>query len=370
MFKDVNIKGRFGFGCMRLKMDGDKVDYTEFSKMIDLFMQSGFNYFDTAHIYLNGLSEVALGDCLAKRYPRDSFILTDKLSYSCFNKQEDIRPFLLKQLDLCKVDYFDFYLMHAQSAESYKKYKACNAYQTAFELKKEGLIKHVGLSFHDTADVLDMILTENPDIEVVQLQFNYLDYEDPIVQSRLCLEVCQKHGKKVIVMEPVRGGRLVNLPQNAKDILSSIGEGSEASFALRFCAQFPDIIMILSGMGNMDMMTDNASVMKNPKPFTNSELSQLQDVAEILRKQNLVACTACRYCEAGCPKSIKIPDIFKVYNDMLVTNSLPETAYDNATADGGRASECIECGKCESACPQQLPIKKLMSRLAWIFEKK
>lgn len=362
------IKGRLGFGCMRLKMNGDEVDYEEFSKMIDHFIESGFNYFDTAHIYLNGESEKALKKCLAERYDREDFVLTDKLSNSCFQKEEDIRPFFEKQLSLCGVDYFDFYLMHAQGAESYKKYKALNAYKTALELKKEGKIKHLGISFHDTAEVLDMILTENPEVEVVQIQFNYLDFDSPVIQSKACYDVCRKHGKPILIMEPVKGGRLANLSQTASEVLKKVSDGSPASFALRFVGGFDGIINILSGMGSMEMMDDNARVMKDFKPLSSEEHSAVKGVTEILKKESIIACTSCRYCVEGCPKNIAIPEIFGVYNDMIKTNVLPDGAYQKATLNKGKASDCIKCGKCESACPQQLPIKQLLGRLSWTFE--
>ena len=210
------IKKNLGFGCMRFPMKDDEIDYELTSKMVDYFIQQGFNYFDTAHVYLNGKSEIALKKCLTSRYPRNQYILTNKLSTHHFNKQEEIFPLFESQLEACGVDYFDFYLMYAQSDEIYAKYKKLHAYDEARKLKEEGKIKHFGISFHDKADVLDMILTENPDIEVVQIQFNYVDYEDPAIQRKACYEVCRKHNKPVIVMEPVKGGNLVNLPKEAK----------------------------------------------------------------------------------------------------------------------------------------------------------
>ncbi len=209
------INGNFGFGCMRLPMKDGEVDYGEFSRMADAFIDAGFNYFDTAHGYLNGKSETAIRDCVAKRYDRSRFLLTDKLTDPYFKKQEDIRPFFLSQLELCGVDYFDFYLMHAQDKANYEKFTRCKAYETAYAFKEEGLIRHFGISFHDKADVLDRILTEHPEIEIVQIQFNYVDYEDASVESRKVYEVCEKHSKPVIVMEPVKGGSLVNLPKEA-----------------------------------------------------------------------------------------------------------------------------------------------------------
>ena len=212
------VKKNFGFGCMRLPMtaDGSAVDTEETCKMVDTFLEQGFNYFDTAHGYLGGKSELALKDCLTSRHKREEYILTDKLTISFFKKQEDIRPFFESQLEACGVEYFDFYLMHAQSKEIFAHFKKCHAYETALELKKEGKIRHFGISFHDRAEVLEEILKEYPQIEVVQIQFNYLDYEDPAVQSKKCYEVCRKYNKPVIVMEPVKGGNLVNLPEDAK----------------------------------------------------------------------------------------------------------------------------------------------------------
>ena len=246
------MKGYFGFGCMRLPMQGDAVDLVQFRDMVDLFLESGFNYFDTAHPYLNGKSELAIRDGLTGRYPRERFLLTDKLTEPYFQKEEDIRPFFQKQLEWCGVDYFDFYLMHAQGLTNYDKFKRCRAYETAFELKKEGRIRHVGISFHDKADVLDRILTEYPQIEIVQIQFNYLDYDDASVESRKVYEVARKHHKPLLVMEPVKGGSLVNLPADARKVFDDLNreEGtshSSASYAIRFAAGFDGIRMVLSG---------------------------------------------------------------------------------------------------------------------------
>lgn len=207
-----NVKKNLGFGCMRLPMKDGEVDYTEFSRMVDTFLENGFNYFDTAHGYVGGKSETALRECLTSRYSRERYILTDKLSTHHFNRQEEIRPLFESQLEACGVSWFDFYLMHAQDVAIFEKYKKCRAYETALELKAEGKIRHFGISFHDKAAILEQILTEYPQVEVVQIQFNYVDYEDASVESRKCYEVCKKHGKPVIVMEPVKGGSLVNLP--------------------------------------------------------------------------------------------------------------------------------------------------------------
>ena len=364
------VKKKFGFGCMRLPMDGEKVDYAEFTKMVDEFMAQGFNYFDTARVYIGGQSETAIRDCVVKRYPRESFILTDKLSGALFNSEEEVRPLFEKQLESCGVDYFDFYLMHAQTKTIFEKYKKCRAYEQAFELKKEGKIKHVGLSFHDTADVLDEILNEYPDVEAVQIQLNYIDFDDPAVQARLCYEVCCKHNKPVIVMEPVKGGSLVNLPEQGKAILDELHGGSTASYAIRFAAGFDNIFMVLSGMSDMAQMNDNLSYMKDFKPLNEEEKQAIAKVCDVIRSTHLIPCTACRYCTDGCPKHILIPDLFSCMNAKQLYRDWNSDYYYNEvyTKNHGKASDCIGCGKCEKSCPQHLPIRELLKETAKTFE--
>lgn len=365
------IKKNFGFGCMRLPMKDGEVDTEETSRMVDTFLENGFNYFDTAHGYLDGKSELALKDCLTGRYPRDRYLLTNKLTNSFFQKQEDIRPFLESQLEACGVAYFDFYLMHAQNAEVFKYFKECRAYETAFEMKAEGKIRHVGLSFHDRPEVLEQILTEYPQIEIVQIQFNYVDYDNPTVQSRACYEVCRKFGKPVIVMEPVKGGNLVNLPEKAAEILRELHGGSLASYAIRFAAGFPGIMMVLSGMSNLAQMQDNISYMKNFVPLNKRELAAIEDVQEVFNGLHLIPCTACRYCTDGCPQHIAVPDLFATMNSKkLYKDWNADYYYGIHTGPGRRASDCLKCGKCEKACPQHLPIRQLLEDVAKEFEKK
>ena len=365
------VKKNFGFGCMRLPMNGDQVDIAETTRMVDEFLAQGFNYFDTAHGYIGGKSELALKECLTSRYPREAYSLTDKLTDSYFKTEADIRPFFESQLEACGVDYFDFYLMHSQNADNFKKFKACRAYETAFALKAEGRIRHVGLSFHDRAEVLDQILTEYPQIEVVQIQFNYLDYDDIAVQSRKCYEVCRKHGKPVLVMEPVKGGSLVNLPEEAKKVLDDLHGGSPASYAIRFAAGFPGMMMVLSGMSDMEQMKDNLSYMRDFKPLNETELAAVNKVQEIFHKMNMIPCTACRYCVEGCPKQISIPDLFAIMNIKQLHHDWNADYYyeEVHTAPGRRASDCLKCGKCEKICPQHLPIRKLLEEIAKEFDK-
>jgi predicted aldo/keto reductase-like oxidoreductase len=366
------IKKNFGFGCMRLPMVNGDVDIPQTKLIVDGFLDAGFNYFDTAHGYLGGKSELALKECLTSRYCREKYVLTNKLTNFFFKKEEDIRPFFEQQLAWCGVNYFDFYLMHAQGADNFKFFKSCRAYETAFNLKEEGKIRHVGISFHDKAEVLEQILTEYPQIEVVQIQFNYVDYDDPAVESRKCYEVCRKHGKPVIVMEPVKGGNLVNLPENAKAVLAKLKGGSPASYAIRFAAGFEGIMMVLSGMSSLEQMQDNISFMKDFQPLKAQELEAVGKVQKILKEMNLIPCTACRYCEAGCPKQIKIPDLFAVMNTKQLYHDWNADYYYNVvhTQPGHKASDCIKCGKCEKACPQHLPIRDLLVDVANEFEKK
>lgn len=366
-----NIKKNFGFGCMRLPLKDGEVDLAETSRMVDYFLEQGFNYFDTAHGYLQGRSETALKACLTSRHPRDSYILTNKLTGTFFKTEADIRPFFQSQLEACGVDYFDFYLMHAQSAMFYQHFKKCRAYETAFALKAEGKIKHVGISFHDHAEVLEQILTDYPEIEVVQIQFNYVDYDDPAVQSRKCYEVCRRHGKPVLVMEPVKGGNLVNLPEEARKVLDELHGGSPASYAIRFAAGFPGMMMVLSGMSSMEQMKDNLSYMKDFQPLNETELEAVKKVQSIFRGMNLIPCTACRYCTDGCPRQIAIPDLFAVMNTKQIHHDWNADFYYNNvyTGAGRRASDCIQCGRCEKACPQHLPIRRLLTEIAAEFDK-
>ena len=364
------VKQNFGFGYMRLPMKDGEVDLAETSRMVDAFLDAGFNYFDTAHGYLDGKSERALKTCLTSRYPRERYVVADKLSANFFQTEADIRPLFESQLEACGVDYFDFYLMHAQSASNYPHFKACRAYETAFALKAEEKVRHVGISFHDSAEMLEQILTEYPAIEVVQLQFNYLDYDDPAVQGRKCYEICQKYDKPVIVMEPVKGGSLVNLPDEARAVLDSLHGGSPASYAIRFAAGFPGMMMVLSGMSTLEQLQDNISFMQNFQPLTPTELDAIDRVRRVFAGMNLIPCTACHYCTDGCPRHIAIPDFFAAMNSKQIHHDWnADYYYGIHAAQGGKASSCIGCGQCEKACPQHLPIRQLLSQVAAEFEK-
>ena len=355
---------------MRLPMQGDQFDYETTCKMIDAFLDAGFNYFDTAHGYMGGKSELALRECLTSRYPREAYILTNKLTSYHFHKNEEIRPLFEKQLECCGVSYFDFYLMHAQDKQIYEKYKKCRTYETALELLAEGRIKHLGISFHDKAVVLDQILTEYPQVEVVQIQLNYVDFEDPSVESRKCLEICRKHGKPAIVMEPVKGGSLVNLPREAKLVFDQLGGGSYASYAIRFAASQEGVMMVLSGMGNMEMVQDNISYMKDFCPLNEAEQAAVDKVCGIIRNLGAIPCTACRYCTEVCPQEIAIPDLFACLNSKKIFDGWNTAYYYEQihTKEGSRAKDCIQCGACEGVCPQHLEIRKLLQEVSNVFD--
>ncbi len=357
------IQKNFGFGCMRFPTVDDVVDVGTVMEMVDAFLEAGFNYFDTALPYHSGASETVLRQCLTSRYPRDRYVLANKLSFTKFEKEEDIRPLFEDQLRECGVDYFDFYLIHANSGERHPKFTETRAYDILQELKAEGKIRHVGMSFHDTARVLDKILTDRPEMEFVQLQINYVDWDDPKVQARKCYEVCKKHGKPVFVMEPVKGGTLVNLPEKAKQELKGM---SPANLAIRFAAGWPNVAMVLSGMSDMAQMQENISFMKEFKPLTYSEEQTMERIRSIYQAQTKIPCTGCRYCVDNCYGGINIPQVFACMNDVLEGK---EGAEDRYRALDRSADRCVGCDMCSHVCPQGLNIRMLMDQIAERFWK-
>ena len=362
MFDEV--KRNFGFGCMRLPMIGEEVDTQEVNRMVDAFIEAGFNYFDTAHGYIDGKSEKAIKTCLTSRYPREKYILANKLSEWFFEKEEEVLPLFEQQLAICGVEYFDFYLFHALNRNSYVKHKNCNTFEIVNKLHSEGKVRHIAMSFHDTADILDQILSEQPQIEVVQLQINYLDYDDPGIQSKACYDVAVKHGKKVIVMEPVKGGALVNLPAEAVAEFQKISDAAPVSYALRYAASYPEVFMVLSGMGNMDMMQSNINTMYPFIPLSEEEFATTDRVREIIRKYNQIPCTKCKYCAEVCPKEIPIADLFATYNEYALAKVSRGETTQKLSAFEIKATDCIECGKCEGICPQSIAIREKLKTLA------
>ena len=366
-----HARGRLGFGCMRLpRLEDGEIDIPQFSQMVDAFLAAGFNYFDTAHVYLEGKSEPAIRQALTSRHARDEYFLVYKLTNGNFNSTEKIVPLLEEELAACGVEYFDLLLMHAQSRESYAKYQRLGAYEEAYKLVRDGRVRHFGISFHDTAEVLDQILTEHPEVECVQLQLNYLDWDDVSVQSRACYEVCRAHGKPVMVMEPIKGGTLATLPPAAAEALAQTCPDAPASYALRFAGSHEGVAMVLSGMGTTEQMAQNIKTFSPLEPLSEEELAGLARVVDVMHGQDVVACTACRYCVEGCPRCIDIPALFACLNAKRAYGDHGQAFYYNNvhTKGRGRASDCIRCGKCERTCPQHLPIRELLQDVAAEFE--
>ena len=356
------IRKNFGFGCMRFPLVGEEIDIPTVKQMVDTFLEAGFNYFDTAMFYHGGKSELVLKECLTSRYPRESYVLTDKLSVHSFKTREEVVPMFEKQLEKCGVEYFDFYFYHAMNAQRHAFFTEQGVYDIGKSLLEQGRFRHLGMSFHDSAEVLDQILTEHPEIEVVQLQLNYVDWIDPKIQSEKCYQVCRRHGKPVMVMEPVKGGALANLPEEAVKLMTS---GSPASYALRFAAMQEDVIMVLSGMSSLEQVLDNIRTMREFAPLTENELHTVDQVRTIFQGQNKIPCTACRYCVDGCPAGLDIPELFACFNGKRGKSE--EDMDARYAAMSVRADACVGCGHCESVCPQKLHISRLMKDVAAAF---
>ena len=359
---------KLGFGLMRLPTKAGLIDIKELKAMVDIFMDAGFNYFATAHPYMALRSEGAIRKALVKRYPRDSFYLVNKLTSNFFINESQIIPLFNSQLKACGVDYFDVYLAHSLNSSNYEKFKRCNAFDVCKRLKREGKIKHFGISFHDKADVLEKILSEQPDIEIVQIQLNYLDYDDPSVEGRKCLETARKFGKDVVIMEPVKGGSLANPPEEAKKTFDKLGKNSYASYAIRYAAGFDGVLTVLSGMGNIDMMNDNISYMKDFMPLNADEAEAVETAKAAFRSLNLIQCTSCKYCLDVCPENIPIPDYFACLNAKKQSGGWnPSMYYSRVASSNPKPDKCIKCGKCEKACPQHLEIRKLLEDVKKAF---
>ena len=362
---------KLGFGLMRLPMQGEEIDLVEVKAMVDRFMKAGFTYFDTAYVYGNGKSELAAGEALVKRYPRDSFRLATKLPIWAVKQPEDMQRIFDTQLERTGAGYFDYYLLHALNRDSYLQTETFGAWQFGLELKEKGLIRHLGFSFHDDAQCLDKILTEHPEAEFVQLQINYADWEDKGVQSRLCYEVARKHGTPIIVMEPLKGGALAAMPPEIQGIFRQANpNASVASWAMRYAASLDGVMMVLSGMSDMAQMDDNVSYMADFQPMTASEHAIVADVVERLKKIPTIPCTACKYCVDECPQKINIPGVFEAFNDYTLYNNLVSAKgqYRWNIGKGGKASDCIACGACESHCPQHIHIPELFENIAKVLE--
>ena len=352
------------------------VDIEQVKKMVDLFMEKGFTYFDTAWLYHNFASERVAKTVLVDRYPRESFSLATKLHAGFFSSFEDRDRVFDEQLEKTGAGYFDYYLIHGIESAMLKKYEQFDCFNWLLEKKARGLVRHAGLSYHDSAELLDEILTKHPEMEFVQLQINYLDWESEWIQSRACYEVAVRHGKPVIVMEPVKGGTLAQVPEEAERLLRDCDPKlSVASWAIRFAASLPNVMVVLSGMSDLAQMEDNLSYMDDFIPLTEKEKAVCFQAADVIRRQTAVPCTGCSYCTGGCPKNIAIPQYFSLYNEDMREPNLAEkgwsatfASYDILAGKSGRAKDCVACGQCEGVCPQHLPIVETLKAVSAHFD--
>ena len=360
---------KLGFGLMRLPKKGLGKDIEQVKKMVDLFMEAGFTYFDTAYVYMG--SEGAVKKALVERYPRDSYTLADKLNASIAPTEKAAKKQLLTSLERTGAGYFDYYLLHALMNNNYKKYEKFHLWEYVQEMKAKGLVKHIGFSYHAGPELLDQLLTEHPGVDFIQLQINYADWENPSVTSRANYEVARKHGVSVTVMEPIKGGTLANPPEAVKKLFREYHpDMSYASWAVRFVASLDGIITVLSGMSDISQMEDNLSYMKQFVPLNDEEQKIIQEAQRILGNSSTIPCTACHYCTEGCPKQIPIPDIFAAMNKQLGSGQMQEAKdlYHKAAAPGHRASDCISCRQCEDACPQHIAITKHLAEAVRMLE--
>ena len=371
----IPVEKKLGFGTMRLPLrnleDPANIDHAQFQQMADLYMERGFRYFDTAYPYHEGFSEDAVRQCVVERYPRESFLLADKMPIFHVKSPEDYERLFTEQLHRCGVSYFDVYLLHNLGRDRYPNTERFGGFAFLRQLKERGLARNIGFSFHDDAETLDQILTEHPEVDVVQLQINYLDWNGAVAQSGRCYETAARHGKEVIVMEPVKGGQLANLPGAAMELFTGFyGEAapSPASLAIRFAASLPQVRVVLSGMSTLEQVADNTAYMKDFVPLSPEEHALTGKIEKELKSAIRVPCTSCRYCMEVCPKSIAIPNYFGLLNLHAITGKKSYMYYQRYSMNHGKASECLKCGLCESNCPQHISIRKMLEEFAALYE--
>lgn len=370
---------KLGFGLMRLPMKEEngkrEIDIEQFKKMVDIFIERGFTYFDTAWLYCGFKSECAAKEALVDRYPRDSFTLATKLHHDFIETEADCDRIFNEQLRKTGAGFFDYYLLHDVGAGHYEKLKSLHCFEWLRKKKEQGLVKNIGFSFHDTAALLDTVLTENPGLDFVQLQLNYLDWSSDGIQSRKCYETATAHGLPVIVMEPVKGGTLAKVPEPVERLFKSYRpDASVASWAVRFAASLSNVKVVLSGMSNIEQVEDNTSFMSDFKPLSSLEAELIMKARDMINANISIPCTGCSYCIEGCPMNIPIPEYFSLYNadkqEIKEKGWTPQGSYyDNLAKRRGKASDCIECGQCEGVCPQHLPVIENLRKVAGYFEK-
>jgi len=363
---------KLGFGFMRLpQLPNGEIDLEQTNTMVDRYMAAGLNYFDTAYAYGDGASENAVKECVVKRYPRDSFKLADKLPVWPDITEEQAKQCFYTSLERTGAEYFDYYLIHMITKDRLKQFEDFGLFDYVGGLKEKGLIKHMGFSFHDCPELLDDVLTRYPEMEFVQLQINYTDWERPSIQSRRCYETARRHGKPIIVMEPIKGGTLAHLPVNVEKIFREADpDVSIASWALRFPASLEGVAVVLSGMSSIEQMENNLSFMKDFVPLSKREQAVVKKAAAALDELDTIPCTSCHYCTKGCPQNIDIPSILADINRARSVGGWLsfKLEYAKHNPPGSRASDCLSCGQCRLACPQGIDIPSHMEAAANIFE--
>ncbi len=372
---------KLGFGTMRLPLlnseDPASIDLKQYEQMADMFIERGFAYFDTAYPYHREASEIAFRKAVAERHPRDSYLLADKMPVVMVRSAEDYPRIFAEQLEKCGVEYFDYYLLHNIGKDRYGNIQKFGGFEFISEMKAKGFAREIGFSFHDDPETLDQILTDHPEVDFVQLQVNYLDWDGAVAQSGKCYEVARKHGKIVTVMEPVKGGTLAKLPEEAMKLFEEFYKQnspdgtipSPASLAVRYVASLDNVRMVLSGMSSLEQLDDNTSYMTEFEPLSEAEQQLVRDITAIIKKTIKVPCTSCRYCTEVCPMNINIPEYFGLLNLYAVTGQKTGMYYDRYSMNHGKAIDCIKCGRCEGNCPQHIQIRSYLEEFAELYEK-
>ena len=370
---DLSRMPKLGFGMMRLPQKDGEIDIDHVCRMADAYLEAGMNYFDTAYVYHGGNSEKAVKEALAKRHPRDSFMVATKLPAWCLKTEADRDRIFNEQLERCGLDYFDFYLLHSiEDGSNGDTYERLDCFSWGLQKKAEGKIRHFGFSFHGSPEYLIRILDKHPEVEFVQIQLNYADWTNPVVQSGKLYEILHERNIPMVIMEPVKGGSLASLrPELEAKYKAARPEKSVASWALRYVGSLPGVMTILSGMSTEDQMQDNISTFRNFEPLSEKEKALVEEVRTEMLNVPQIGCTACRYCTDGCPMQISIPDVFRAVNTMRLYNEVfrPKNFYNGVVGQGhGRASDCIGCGQCEGVCPQHLPIIDLLKEASGLLD--